>query len=507
MKRNILTLLIIVLSVFSLWGQDWLSVDENSGFGNNYLRVIYEEGSVYSLSLRWRDDTLLGLSVFKHDTLGYFVDSLEIFSKSISHVTFSGFIGFQIHDEFIYIYGTVYPGRQTYLIKANKALDHYNVWYYASQQAESPPFYATNLLVNAQGCYLLGIELVNGPFQTTTYDTHFIHTDHYGTVKWRKTIGSTTADERGKCIIEKGLNELVIGGTRSKPVAGIFFQHWWHEWMISIDTSGNLLNQWESTDTVNRSMINMHLVGNRFIGVSAELQVISSASFNVKPYLFAFDTIGQQLLWRSDIPNVPVTPFTVLNFSAITPDSLSIIAVGRAKESGPILQVKADIATGTLQYVRTDSLCIPGSDFVYISAAQGVAVLPSGSTIICGYEQGQTALGIQDRGFLLKTNAWGEDLLEDCVLVSIEEPQYTQNELFIYPNPCSDRFVLEPPAYAGAYRVRIYSSTGALVREQVYGQGEKPEIQVSELNSGLYFVQVLSEKGQLLGVGKVVVER
>jgi hypothetical protein len=92
------------------------------------------------------------------------------------------------------------------------------------------------------------------------------------------------------------------------------------------------------------------------------------------------------------------------------------------------------------------------------------------------------------------------------ILVSSSEPQYTQNELFIYPNPCSDRFTLEPPAYAGVCRVRMYGSTGALVREQVYGQGEKPQIQVSQLNSGLYFVQVLSEKGQLLGVGKVVKE-
>jgi Secretion system C-terminal sorting domain len=506
MKRNLLTLLIILLSVFTLWGQDWLSVDENNGFGNTFERVIYEDGAVYALSRRWRMDTVPGITVIKYDTLGHFLDSLEIFDKFITYTTFNGLIGFQAFQESIYIYGTVYGTSQTYLIKSNKTLDYYDVRYYTSQQADNPPFYATNILVNEQGCYLLGTELVKGPFQTKTYDTHIIHTDHYGAVKWRKTIGSSTADERGKCIVVKGLNELVIGGTRSKPVAGIFFQHWWHEWIISIDTSGNLLNQWESADTVNRSMIDMHLVGNRLVGVSAELQVISSASFNAKPYLFAFDTIGQQLLWRSDIPNVPVTPYTVLNFSAITPDSFSIIAVGRAKESGPILQVKADIATGTLQYARTDSLCIPGSDFVYISAAQGVAVLPSGSAIICGYEQGQTDLGIQDRGFLLKTNAWGEDLLDDCVLVSDDEPQYTKNELFIYPNPASDHITLQAPEQRGAYRVRMYASTGTLVREQLYAQGDVPEMQVRELSAGLYFVQLLSETGQLLGVGKVVVQ-
>jgi hypothetical protein len=117
MKRNLLTLLIIMFSVFTLWGQDWLSVDENNGFGNTFQRVIYQEGAVFTLSFRWRIDTVPGITVFKYDTLGYFQDSLEIFDKLVYYGAVNGLIGFQIHEESIYIYGTISSVRQSYLSK------------------------------------------------------------------------------------------------------------------------------------------------------------------------------------------------------------------------------------------------------------------------------------------------------------------------------------------------------------------------------------------------------
>jgi Secretion system C-terminal sorting domain len=289
---------------------------------------------------------------------------------------------------------------------------------------------------------------------------------------------------------------------------------------MAIDTAGNVLSSWESPNGSNRGgVFDIESKNGDIYYCSSELTVSGTQNFTTHPDITKRNSMMQKL-W-SVRPALSVPLKSGILRTIITKDSSAIIGVGAISDSGPYLQFKVNLTDGSIIYQREDSVCVPNMSPPIVVPGQGtyspvidaelydVALLSSGSIISCGkvrtyMNNGTTAWS----GYILKTNAWGQDLLDDCSTISSEEPQYTQNEVFIYPNPCTEYFTLEQPeGYSGAYRVRMYTSAGALVREQEYVQGAPSRMEAQDLQSGLYFVQVLSKKGHLLSVGKVMVAR
>jgi hypothetical protein len=79
-----------------------------------------------------------------------------------------------------------------------------------------------------------------------------------------------------------------------------------------------------------------------------------------------------------------------------------------------------------------------------------------------------------------------------------ERPLVT-NPLHIYPNPATDVIYLTGDIVTDSelLTVRIYSSTGLLVRQSnIYTQGGNLQLDVSELNRGVYFVQLSGIGGE-----------
>ncbi|HAI18105.1 MAG TPA: hypothetical protein DCM10_08845 [Xanthomarina gelatinilytica] len=68
------------------------------------------------------------------------------------------------------------------------------------------------------------------------------------------------------------------------------------------------------------------------------------------------------------------------------------------------------------------------------------------------------------------------------------------NRLAIYPNPTNDYFKVEKSSNVNIESIRIYNISGKLVKEFT----ESERYNVSDLNSGFYFLRIKTDKSQTI---------
>jgi hypothetical protein len=77
--------------------------------------------------------------------------------------------------------------------------------------------------------------------------------------------------------------------------------------------------------------------------------------------------------------------------------------------------------------------------------------------------------------------------------VSIENIERTSNKLTIFPNPCQDKFTIQIPEMLGQIcRFHISDINGRKIKDGII-TGQLGNIDVSDLNPGIYFVEVRNE--------------
>ncbi|HTB06675.1 MAG TPA: T9SS type A sorting domain-containing protein, partial [Bacteroidia bacterium] len=90
--------------------------------------------------------------------------------------------------------------------------------------------------------------------------------------------------------------------------------------------------------------------------------------------------------------------------------------------------------------------------------------------------------------------------------VGINELKVESEKLNVYPNPSNGLFTIQSPAASGQSSVQVYNMLG----QQVYSQYTLPntqyQIDISNQPTGIYFYRLISENGNLIGAGKLVVE-
>jgi hypothetical protein len=226
MKKSIYILLLFILNVSSIIAQDWQWINFDDGKANDFPRNIVVEDKIYAVCARYNKDTLFGMTIFKMDTLGHILDSIEVVNENLYLTTYGILLGACSYDDIIYVYGTELNGQFTYLIKTDTNLVNYGIKYFT---APSYPdnFAATNLIATELGLYLIG------PVQNSdllgTIDAIIIHTDFDGNEKWRKIYGLAGVEDVPLSIIQVNKDMILIGGTRASPYNDIganFYQRW-----------------------------------------------------------------------------------------------------------------------------------------------------------------------------------------------------------------------------------------------------------------------------------------
>lgn len=127
------------------------------------------------------------------------------------------------------------------------------------------------------------------------------------------------------------------------------------------------------------------------------------------------------------------------------------------------------------------------------------------------YQQGTSNLPvlIHSSG-ILKSKSNGNVLFDYTLVMSSEEPAETADltvqeikEAKVYPNPASEKITIELPQGANEVQLVVLDNLGKIVIEETMNSEEK-ELNVSKLEQGLYFVQIIS--GDIKETKKVIVK-
>lgn len=86
-------------------------------------------------------------------------------------------------------------------------------------------------------------------------------------------------------------------------------------------------------------------------------------------------------------------------------------------------------------------------------------------------------------------------LSDGCIPIGIDEVESTKS-LHIHPNPASQNITIEIPGIVATdVSIRIIDTFGKIVlQQQIANFSEKTDIQINNLNRGVYFVQVISKE-------------
>jgi hypothetical protein len=144
------------------------------------------------------------------------------------------------------------------------------------------------------------------------------------------------------------------------------------------------------------------------------------------------------------------------------------------------------------------------------------AVTPNGGTAPYTYlwaPGGQTTDTIKGQGprsyCCTITDLHGCDTVV-CVSVTSDAGVNTisagASQISIYPNPNNGQFRIQSSAGSGQYTVEIYNVLGEMVKN-VALTGKSNAIDISAQPEGIYLYRVLSDKGNLIGQGKIVIQK
>ncbi|MEM9835039.1 MAG: T9SS type A sorting domain-containing protein [Bacteroidota bacterium] len=125
-----------------------------------------------------------------------------------------------------------------------------------------------------------------------------------------------------------------------------------------------------------------------------------------------------------------------------------------------------------------------------------------------GTEIENTASIYFDFNEAIVTNTYLHTVEEDFVAVSVFDFSPTVERLNVVPNPTAGPAYIElPPALTGEkLELQIVDALGRVVQQYQYGDGERPEADLSRLPAGWYSLRLTSAT-QLVGSGRLLLQR
>ena len=100
-------------------------------------------------------------------------------------------------------------------------------------------------------------------------------------------------------------------------------------------------------------------------------------------------------------------------------------------------------------------------------------------------------------GQTTRMRAWYDSIASQFTTTALANEQFLQNNFSIYPNPTIGSFTIEFKELANSYSVEVFDMTGKTIYENNYDQTANlvQEINLDNASSGVYFVNIKSDKG------------
>lgn len=121
-----------------------------------------------------------------------------------------------------------------------------------------------------------------------------------------------------------------------------------------------------------------------------------------------------------------------------------------------------------------------------------------GSDHPSGYLKIKNRNGDVIAGFDASQSNFGSDTIIEFCLQSLSVDEIVHDEVKLYPNPSHHQFTLQSPANLSIDLVRIYSTSGQLIKEIDHPAESSVWVIQHQLQSGIYLVEIQTSQGQIM---------
>lgn len=332
-------------------------------------------------------------------------------------------------------------------------------------------------------------------------DAFAMRLDKQGNVIWEISYGEVTISDNFVRVTKINDNEFNIYGSSGfpTPVINPDENAWFKDYVLTIDSLGNILNLWETdeyliTEGLSNSLFDIQFDGEgNSVSLSAvkEVKIIfGEPSIVAQPALIGRDQ-DYNVLWHTPFKDASNSPSrNRFNDLAQTSDN-GWVAVGSYSNilnyntyegfrTGLIAKINAN---GDSLWSRIDTVFTPAN--TARPKLESVVVLPSGSIIACGQLDRLVPTPSKSFGWLIKIDKYG-CIESGCNPATSLNMVPSVNTFEVFPNPTEDVLNIKGQ---GNFDIVIYDVKG---NESLSFRDFREEIQISldKLDSGLYFVQI-----------------
>jgi hypothetical protein len=376
----------------------------------------------------------------------------------------------------------------------------------------------------------LAIAGMTNSFSIGSYDVYVIKLDSAGNLQWTRTVGGV-GDDEGYSIIQARDGGYVIAGYTTSFGAGDD-----DVYVIKLDSVGNL--QWTKviggTNVDLANSIVQATDGGYLIGGST-----GSYGLDMDMYVIKLDSLGN-LKWTRTIGG----PRNEMGLYMATTNDKGYAIIGYTDsygaDSNDIYMVKLDSA-GNLKLTRTIGTGATTNIAWGITqtndkgfAITGWILSTTGSTDACMIKldsSSNTCLTtINDSGRISsggKVSSGGTITSKDsgifgsggkvnsggvytpiCGVESVNDIVAPENSVQVYPNPNNGVFTIEEQGISNKEYIEVYNMLGERVYRQPLRQAQGDNhIDLSNNADGVYLYRIITETGELVSEGKVIIQR
>lgn len=318
-----------------------------------------------------------------------------------------------------------------------------------------------------------------------------------GDVIWEKKYGNPLNSNYFGSIEKVGTDKFVIGASEisypgSPPY--VIGQDWARSWLFTIDSSGNVIQEFKSANYEEGRPYGIHRTENNgYIYATWNLQILTPYTLGWRAKVVKRDS-NFNLIWSRFLSPITAPGNTSYELKP-TPDG-NWVALGLwttpdgTTYGWPAPCLYALTSNGDSIWSRCDT--VVGDNFVGDELG-GFVVLPSGGIIAAGNIYYSTDSDIRALGWLYKIDKNGcLDTLCNST-TDVKTPQFMDSEFDIYPNP-TDRYINIRTLTPLPYSVTCYDAFGRVIFEKSEISYHW-EADLSAQKTGVYFVAIhLREK-------------
>lgn len=358
---------------------------------------------------------------------------------------------------------------------------------------DSTNFWANQIKITRDNKYLIYGSWVHN----YTVKVALIKTDSLGNKIWQKTYGGFST-----CLEAMGVDTCKDGGFIL--VAYQFDSLYYCSgsiFVIKTDSLGNV--QWEKTinsgspcEAEPAGVLALQHGGYAVCGFYDDHQSNEIEDSSVL-YMIKLSSLGDTVWSRKYTAATMAWEASKVLCSIRELSNGDLVSCGNGGDNtivGCILKVDSD---GNQKWVRyyTNPSTSPSSDFYFTD----IRLTNDGGFISSGIAYGDTT-----KIWVVKTDSLGCDDTTDCLFTGVNEIKQTAMEVKVYPNPSSGSFILSLSNINTACNVDIYNMLGEKIH-QITTSSEITQISLGGQSQGIYLYRIISENGNLIGEGKLVV--